>query len=176
MQMDFDKLSHEIETAARSCFLMLIEQNPGKIFCGFALYSDAAALTVCPAMNSLSNLMKSVECDPDDAVYYRWSVGEWDHEFDGNAFFSGISASLREEGGKIAPAVERRHFSINVYEACVSALERMKNDRFFQSHGRQATVVFSVSDATIKAEPLWIARLNDRASASEFRKWFRSLE
>lgn len=35
--------------------------------------------------------------DPGDAEYYRWSSGEWNHEFEGAEFFQEISNSLASQ-------------------------------------------------------------------------------
>ena len=42
---------------------------PNEEFCGYALYSDADAITVCPSVNDRAHLEKVTAIDPDDAEY-----------------------------------------------------------------------------------------------------------
>nr|WP_229087862.1 DUF4303 domain-containing protein [Brevibacillus sp. M2.1A] len=90
--MDFQVLQLKIEAAAKAAFEQVRNKYAGQSFCGYALYSDSDAITVCPAVNSTDHLNKMIAEDPDDAIYYRWSPGEWDHEFEGAECFKYIQS------------------------------------------------------------------------------------
>jgi len=150
-------------------------RNPNEEFCGYALYSDPDAITVCPAVNTRAHLEKMIANDPDDAVYYRWSPGEWNHEFEGAEYFKGIPSSLANEVNGIESPEEYKRFKQQVYECCVNTLEEMKREGFFSDLGESGVLVFAISDATNESEADWIDRLNSKELAQNFRDWIASL-
>ncbi|WP_439893718.1 DUF4303 domain-containing protein (plasmid) [Ralstonia sp. 25C] len=172
---NFDELCAKIELAASQAFSLVREKYPGRGFCGYALYSDLDAVTVAPSVNSVGHLQKMISDDPDDAVYYRWSPDEWDHEFEGADFFKDISASLRNEVKKMDSEDKREAFRRSVYECCVAALESLKSKGFFSDMNDADVLVFTISDAENALESDWIARLNRPDLAKEFRDWIVSL-
>lgn len=173
--MDFDDLRSKIEQAASEAFLAVRRKFPSQIFCGYALYSDPDAVTVAPAVNSVDHLKKMVGDDPGDAVYYRWSPGEWDHEFEGAEYFKDISILLNNEARKIDSEAKREVFRERVYECCVAVLESMKSKGFFSDMDETGVLVFTISDGESDLESDWIARLNRRELSEEFRNWIVSL-
>lgn len=173
--MDLNELRVKIELAASEAFLEVRKKFPGQAFCGYALYSDPDAVTVAPAVNSMGHLQKMINGDPDDAVYYRWSPGEWDHEFEGAEHFKGVSTLLRNEASKMHSEAEREAFRQGVYECCVAVLESMRSKGFFSDMDETGVLVFSISDAENDLESDWIARLNRHDLAEEFRDWIASL-
>jgi hypothetical protein len=173
--MDFDDLRSKIEQAASEAFLAVRRKFPSQIFCGYALYSDPDAVTVAPAVNSVGHLQKMVGDDPGDAVYYRWSPGEWDHEFEGAEYFKDISILLNNEARKLDTETKREVFRERVYECCVAVLESMKSKGFFSDMDETGVLVFNISDGESDLESDWIARLNRRELSEEFRNWIVSL-
>ncbi|CBJ40813.1 conserved hypothethical protein (plasmid) [Ralstonia solanacearum CMR15] len=173
--MDFKGLEAKIEAAAAEAFERVRGRYPGRNFCGYALYSDPGGITVCPAVNSCDHLKGVVAEDPDDAIYYRWSPGEWDHEYEGSECFAEICEMLRKEAAGLG-SVDVDQFKGNVYECCVAALESLKGKGFFSDMAESGVVVFSISDGESDLERGWAARLNDTELAEEFSKWLTSLE
>lgn len=169
--MDFQVLQSKIEAAAKEAFERVRNKYPGQRFCGYALYSDSDAITVCPAVNSTDHLNKMIAGDPDDAVYYRWSPGEWDHEFEGAECFAEISDLLYSEVKGMKSAESHEQFKEKVYECCVAALDSLNKEGFFHDMNELGILVFAVSDTTHALEPDWIARLNRTELALEFRNW-----
>ncbi|ASJ56516.1 hypothetical protein BP422_24905 [Brevibacillus formosus] len=49
-------LQLKIEAAAKVAFEQVRNKYSGQSFCGYALYSDSDAITVCPAVNSTDHL------------------------------------------------------------------------------------------------------------------------
>ncbi len=173
--MSFEVLRLKIEVAAAEAFRLIRRKYPQQMFCGYALYSDADAATVCPAMNSADHLKKMIDQDPEDAIYYRWSPGEWDHEFEGAECFAEVSNLLRDGAAKVRAEHERQAFKEGIYECCVAALESMKEKGFFSDMGESGVLVFSLSNGDSELEADWIDRLNGRALADEFREWISEL-
>jgi len=174
VKMDFQALQSKIEAAAKAAFEQARIKYSGQSFCGYALYFDSDAITVCPAVNSTGHLNKMIAGDPDDAIYYRWSPGEWDHEFEGAEFFKDISKLLYNEATGMQSAERRRDFKEKVYECCVAALDALKKEGFFSDLGESGILVFTVSDDTHARECDWIARLNRDELAQEFQNWIGS--
>ncbi|WP_236673875.1 DUF4303 domain-containing protein [Ralstonia syzygii subsp. celebesensis] len=139
------------------------------------MYSDPDGSTVCSAVNSRINLEEAVAKDPSDATYYRWSPGEWDHEFEGSECFTEICDLLRKEATGLGP-IDIAEFKKNVYECCVVALESLREKGFFSDMDESGVLVFSISDDESDSEGDWIARLNRKELAEEFRSWLASLE
>ena len=173
-KLDFPELRSRIKEAAESAFAQVRSRNPNEEFCGYALYSDPDASTVCPAVNTRTHLEKMIAKDPDDAVYYRWSPGEWNHEFEGAEYFKEISDLLGDEVRRIESPEEHKRFKQQVYEYCVRALEDMKRETFFSDLDESGVLVFTVSDATNESERDWIDRLNSKELAQNFRDWIGS--
>nr|WP_026264107.1 DUF4303 domain-containing protein [Paenibacillus terrigena] len=172
--MDFQLLQAKIKAAAMDAFERVRNQYPGQSFCGYALYSDADAITVCPAVNSTDNLNNMIAGDPEDAIYYRWSPGEWDHEFEGAEYFAEISSLLFNEVKGMKSVARVRQFKEKVYECCVAALDSLNEEGFFFDLNESGVLVFTVSDATNALECDWIARLNRNELALEFQNWISS--
>jgi len=117
--MDYPQLNNMIENATKQAFDWVRLRHPDQTFCGYALYSDLDAITVCPAVNSLQNLEKQVASDPADAAYYKWSPGEWDHESEGTEHFQNICRILQEEVHATQSTEAHEELKDKVYETCV---------------------------------------------------------
>ena len=169
--MNFLELQLKIEKAARKAFEEIRARHADQRLCGYALYTDSDAITVCPAANSERNLNRMMADDPDDSVYYRWSPGEWDHEFEGAQHFEEISALLEKEVGNIVRPQHHAEFKSQVHEACVLALENLRREGYFSNNSVDTVVVFGIGGGESEKEKDWIARLNDPLMAAQFIEW-----
>lgn len=162
-------LKTEVERIARAVFTGLIDTHPDADYCGYALYSDASAMTVCCAANTRSHLAQLQAEDPADAEYYQWSPAEWSMEGVAAEWFAPISRRLRTED---RPEEEFTRYRDGVYEACVAALETLVAAGTF-GMGADHVVVFAVSDPddldpALEAE--WMRRLNPPDLADRFAR------
>jgi hypothetical protein len=155
--------------AARATFGAL---PPGE-YCGYALYSDDGAMTVCCAVNTAEHLARAVAADPGDADYWRWSPAEWAMEGIGDEHFAEICRWLRAAVAQTSgPAFVA--FRDMVHETCVAALETLVADGEF---GAGPVVVFAVSDTDDPArDAAWIRRLNPADQADRFARWVGAAE
>jgi len=163
-------LNTDVKHAARAAFLELINAHPDADYCGYALYSDASAMTVCCAVNTRSHLTRLQAEDPAEAEYYQWSPAEWSMEGVAAEQFAPISRRLRAED---RPDEEFTTFRDGVYEACVAALESLIAAGTFGSTADHV-VVFSVSDPDDldpALETQWMRRLNPPDQADRFARW-----
>jgi hypothetical protein len=87
---------------------------PNEELCGYALYSDADAITVWPSVNDRAHLEKVTAIDPDDAEYYRWSPAEWSHEFERAEYFQKISVSLIDDAKGLRSPQGREQFKASI--------------------------------------------------------------
>jgi hypothetical protein len=169
--MNRGDLKEEIESAAIAAFLQVRRDHPQQKFCGYALYSDPDAVTVCPSINSVENLHAKIADDPDEAIYYKWSPGEWDHEFEGAEHFSALSTRLRAQAQGINDPARYQEFRNWVYETCVLAMQSLALRGCFEDLVAGGVVVFSIAGGAHSDEPAWIARLNEASLAQEFAAW-----
>ena len=176
MSLDFLTLQKKVEIAARKAFSEVREKHSGDEICGYALYSDASAMSVSPAANSKSHLEDLSEEDPDDADYYRWSTGEWAYEFEGADYFKEASEMLQNESKSQANQSDFENFKLQAYEACVRALETLKEEGFFAKDKEDIVILFTLSDAEIPTKEIeWVERLNSQALSDKFKQWIASL-
>ena len=160
--------------AARAAFTRLAEELGGTECCGYALYSDAAAMTVCCAVNTRDHLARSQAADPDDAEYYRWSPAEWAHEGAAHEYFTEVNRHLLTHSVTLGGR-ELRQWRESVYEACVVTLETLLAEDIPERDG-DTVVVFAVSDHTdAEREAGWIRRLNPPNQSRRFTRWLRAI-
>lgn len=170
-----DWLRAEVERAARIAFAGLLDARPAADYCGYALYSDAGAMTVCCAANTVSHLAQLRAEYPAEAEYYEWTPAEWAMEGVAAEQFASICRRLGAAGPH-ADDAEFTRFRDTVYDACVAALESLVVAGTFGS-GTDHVVVFAVSDPDDEdptREAGWIRRLNPPDQADQFARWLES--
>jgi hypothetical protein len=160
--------------AARSAFTRLTEVVGGTKCCGYALYSDAAAMTVCCAVNTRDHLARSQAADPDDAEYYHWNPAEWAHEGAAHEHFTEVNRHLLTRSMTLGGR-ELCQWRESVYEACVVTLETLLAEDILK-RADDTVVVFAVSDHTdAEREADWIRRLNPPHQTQRFVRWLRAI-
>jgi hypothetical protein len=165
--VDGDWLRAEVLAAARAAFA---ELPPGE-YCGYALYSDDGAMTVCCAVNTVEHLARAQAADPGDPEYWRWCTAEWAMEGIGDEHFEEICRWLRAAGAQLGGGAAFVEFRDMVHETCVEALEDLVAGRELDTAGA-AVVVFAVSDTDDpERDAAWIRRLNAAAWADQFARW-----
>ncbi|MFJ9588739.1 DUF4303 domain-containing protein [Streptomyces acidicola] len=151
--------------AARTAFTSLAEASGDGGYCGYAMYSDADARTVCCAVNTREHLARAQARDPDDAEYYRWNPAEWALESVGHEHLADVNRLL------LSSSPHREH----VYETCVAALETLVAEGAL-GRDEDTVVVFAVSDHTDpQRETEWIRRLNTPSQARRHAQWIRTV-
>lgn len=172
--LDFDRLTRDIAAAVERALQDAVGRG-GAPLAGFALCSDAGAMEVSPAFNTRAHLQRQVRDDAQDAVYYRWSPGEWDLECCGVEHFGAINQRIRQAVAEVSPQ-RFAEFRARLFEACVAALDRMRQQPRFARALREAAIVFSVCDLDDPpAEKAWIEALNTPQDAREFSLWLEAL-
>ncbi len=169
--MDIQLLKNMIENATRQAFDGVRLRHPDQTFCGYALYSDLDAVTVCPAVNSLQNLEKRIASDPADAAFYKWNPGEWDHDFEGAEHFQHICRILQEEVHATQSTEAHEELKDKVYETCVLALNNLKHSGYFHSNNDTVILVFTVTNGEAQRETRWVSQLNSDEVSDEFIRW-----
>lgn len=167
--LDPTALESEIRAAALAALAPYVGIDAQE-YCGYALYSDADAMTVCCSVNTRSHRDRLQAEYPADREYFEWTPAEWALEGIGHDHFDALcrrllAASLNSEGIDL---VEHRAV---VFEACVAALEWLVREGFFGTDNTQV-VVFAVSDYDDPgSETAWIRRLNPPDKAEGFARW-----
>jgi hypothetical protein len=167
-----DWLRVEVERAARAAFAGLLDARPATDYCGYALYSDAGAMTVCCAANTVAHLAQLRAKYPAEAEYYEWTPAEWAMEGVAAEQFASICRRLYAAGPD-DDGTEFTTFRDTVYDACVGALESLVAAGTFGPDADHV-VVFAVSDPDDEnpaREAEWIRRLNPPDQADRFARW-----
>jgi hypothetical protein len=173
---DFDSLRVEIQNAARQALQEVVAEYGTEAICGFSLYSDDGAMTVCPATNTLAHLRQHQERTPEEADYYKFSPAEWALEGDGAVeAFNAICTKVRTYVMALDEDEDRFvAFRDQLFETCVTVLEELRKAGEFQRFGiPQIPVVFAVSDSDpqLVVECARMGRLNDPELVAEHRAW-----
>ncbi len=183
----FDRATfhREVYLEARRAFTALAERYSDQEFCGYALYSDEDAMTVCYSVNTVDHLTRAkqeVEQQyPGEAEYLEWSPAEWAFENEG-PWFNQISKKLAGLGFVLngdeftqfpdqRPPQSTCQFRDDVFNSCVDVLESLVAEGFFPS-SHDHVVVFAISDFDVdpERETGWIRRLNPAAVADRFSR------
>jgi hypothetical protein len=163
--VDRDWLRAAVLAAVRATLAGL---PPGD-YCGYGLYSDDGAMTVCCAVNTVEHLARAQAADPDDAEYWRWSPAEWALEGVGTEHFDEICRRLRAAVAQTRGAAFVQ-FRDMVHETCVEVLVALVAGGELDTAA--AVVVFAVSDTDDpERDAAWIRRLNPAARAERFAGW-----
>lgn len=173
INVDFTELQNIIVNEARSAFLEVMQNHEGEEFCGFALYSDESAMTICPSVNSRNHLHNQLAEMPDEALYLKFATAEWAYEYEG--------ASQLRQSNSIISAADRfdsesdfYNFRSCVYDCCVKALRQLAIEGLFGTpeEGEQIALLFSVSDfEDPEMELEWVAQLNCSSITAEFKSY-----
>ena len=173
--LNFDRLTDEISTVAASALDEIVAALRGETLAGFALCSDAGAMGVSPAFNTSTNLGRNVRADPQDAAYHRWNPAEWDFESRGIEHFEKLNQRIRFSVAAV-PAKEFGEFRAQLFDACVAALQRVRQLPRFADTLRGAAIVFSATGfEDPPSEKAWNAALNTPEDAQEFCRWLDSI-
>lgn len=159
------------EGAARA-FQAIRADHPDEQMYVFALYSEDAAMTVCPAANSEeAYARKSRDANPARRVGLRWNTGDWAYEFEHVEMLDGayrMLIDLRESIGEMefleSDAPE------DVFRTMVAALEELNAEGFFGTGEarERVTVFFTLSDGGEEWEAYSAPRCNPPAVAERF--------
>ena len=96
--MNFKKLEQKIENATKEAFIEMYNKHKNEEIYGFALYSDAGAMTVCPATNTIEFLNSLDNEEKEEINYYKFETVEWKYEGDGaDEKFNDICTELSAE-------------------------------------------------------------------------------
>jgi len=176
--MDFSKLKSDIEQECVRCFTDIREKYPDEKFCGYSLYSDSDASSIAASINTKKHLKEIVledkkenADDAEDKIYYKWNPSEWNQKIDTKHCFIKINETLTDasDNDDIPVNVLRR----GVYEACVSALELLYKNGFFEKD--DCVVTFSIPGSEEPTDVVkWVKRLNSKKQSDEYEEWVLS--
>jgi hypothetical protein len=169
---DFDGLEAAIEAASRQAVEEVAAKHPDETFSAFALYTDAGAMTVCPALCTKAFVERKMIEEPDEWLHCKYLPSEWPYESVGaDAAFNAICDVVREHvfaiGGDPAAFVD---FKQRLIASCISVQMRLRRD-FFAGRGDDFLLMVTISDDN---EPVQVLRervgaLNGPALAEEYR-------
>ena len=169
---DFSRLQDAIVAAARSALAEVAARQPHDPIRAFALYSDAGAMTVCPAMAPASYFERIREDEPDDVDYYRFTPAEWPFEGEGAAAaFDAICHTLRTHLKQL-PGDRFGSFKARLMDTCEQSLQALRAEKLGEL-GDDFLWLVTISDDD---EPAHVCvprmrRLNANQVAEAFEAW-----
>ena len=176
--MNFTELKNKIETAAKQAFLEMFQAHGDDQIYAFALYSDEGAMSVCPSTNTLKHFKMQESGD----FYYKYAPAEWAFEMQGaDELFNEICQLCHNESARLIKLGDEDEFAKyqnQLFETCISVLEKLKTEGFFrQIVGEEIFLHFVVSDYDYNEEDVQniIIRLNDNEYRDEYFAWTEEL-
>lgn len=178
MSIDYRKFKDELKDKTRATFNGCVERLDVNNIAGFALYSDASAMTISASCNTFKHLTEMQEEEEGYNIYFKWSVGEWKYETLNAKEFNNLTSLLREENqsneGNQGRFIENRR---TLFNTAVEVLEELKKEGLFDKMLDEFVLMFGVSDfSDVQLEISFAKRLNTEKQAAEFEQWLLSEE
>ena len=123
--LDLAELTTEIRDGARKTFGAIRAAHPGQTVNAFALMSDSDGMTIIHAANSREALQAT-----GDDEYIAWNPVEWPLT-EGGDFLDIAYRMILLFHRDIPCEMEPDDVSASVFEACIAALEQLKQEEFF---------------------------------------------
>lgn len=171
---DFAQLEADIAVAARQAFAELASRHPHDPGCAFALYSDAGAMTVCPALCPQSFVRAKIAEEPDDWRYYQYTPAEWPHAGEGaDKAFRSICRTLRKHVFALEDdTAVFLDFKQRLMASCVNVQRQLRRS-LFAGRGDDFLLLVTSSDDDEPAAVLCdrVSAMNGPAPSETFRAW-----
>jgi len=164
---DYEELTYEIYEGARKAFTTAREAHKEDNLNLYALYSDSDAMTIVSVAGSTATL-EDETC--------RWCPEEWSYD-EGNEFLDIAYRLILTQHQDLPSEINIEKFRAGVFEAAVSALERLDTEGFFGSgeQREECVILFQVSDDDLDEEQLAIVRrLNTAKVYNEYYDLWKS--
>ncbi len=160
--LDAPQLIDAIYDGAKRAFMTMRRSHPDQTLTSFGLCSDDSAMTLVPAASSKKGMKKARN---EESI---WNMSEWQ--------FSEESEYLDPPYRMMLPPfrdipcdVDDEDFAGVVFESCVKALSRLRDERFFGEPNDDLVVLFQVSDSEAAIE--LNEQLNTKATYQRYAKW-----
>ena len=176
--VNFKKLEEKIVQASLVALNEFGEKFPEKKICGFALYSDDGAMTICNSINTTDFFEEGFDENGEYPLDYKFSTAEWEFESEfADKEFSEISRILFERESEDDDE-EFEKFRQELFETCCRALvkvkEQNKDNKVFDQN---PLFLFAVSDSEIDQLQIeTVKKLNDERTFEEFERWMQPFE
>jgi Domain of unknown function (DUF4303) len=176
MSINYKEFKAELKDKTRATFVGCLDRLSVQEIAGFALYSDASAMTISVSCNTVKHLKEMQEEEEGHNAYFKWSAGEWKYETINAKEFTGLTNLLQKEntiiGSNQGKFIENRNLLFNT---AVEVLEELKKEGLFDKMTKEFVLMFGISDfSDAKLEINFANRLNNEAQAKEFENWLLS--
>jgi predicted DNA-binding WGR domain protein len=164
---DYEGLTYEIYEGARKAFTAAREAHKDDNVNLYALYSDSDAMTIVSIAGSTASL-EDETC--------RWCPEEWSYN-EGDEFLDIAYRLILTQHQDLPSEIDIEKFRAGVFEAAVSALERLDKEGFFGSgeQREECVILFEVSDDDLDEKQLAIVkRLNTAKVYNEYYDLWKS--
>jgi Domain of unknown function (DUF4303) len=172
---DFATLEKEIITACEVAYSEISALAPNDPIQGFAIYSDAGAMTVCTSMANRSYFEKIKSEDPSDYLSYKYSPTEWTHEGVGaDDLIEQLCTKLRDYVDDLDDS-EFSPFKQSLMQTCLESAKKLKEGLFVDKPDDFILLVtISDDDEPAKVLNARVSQLNSPQVVNEFKKWIKT--
>ncbi len=160
--LDVQQLIDAIYEGAKRAFETMRTEHPDQTLTSFGLCSDDCAMILVPAANSKQAIKKARDDES------NWNMSEWQFS-DGSEYLDPAYRMILPPFRDIPCDVEDDDFAEVVFESCVKALSRLREEGFFGEPNDDLVVLFQVSDSEAAIE--LNERLNTKATYRRYAKW-----
>lgn len=146
--IDFEAIKVKIKKDAKSSFIELREKLTERSMCGFALYSDGCAMTLSASATTLEDIENRDSMLSKDEALFGVCEWNWENDFRKETFGFLNAINVQTEWQvPFEPKINFNEYTQSFFEACVSALEELRNEGFFPNQDEQDFVLLvDVSD------------------------------
>lgn len=142
---------------------------------GFALYSDASAMSISVSINTHDFYQTKIKKYPGNDYSFKFSPGEWQFEMFNVEAMDELNSFLQNTYFEVSKHeyefVEHRK---KIYEIAVIILDRLKIKNEFPTED-QFVLLLSMSDYTDRdLEIGYVRRLNSPTISDEFEYWIKN--
>ena len=162
-KFDSAQLALEIYEGAKRAFEEMRHANAGQTLSSFALLSDDSAMSLVAAANSIEALN---EVDHDEDC--RWNVAKWQIN-DGDAHLDIAYRMILPPHRGIPCEIDHVELKDTIFDACVQALRRLRDEGFFGPPSDDVVVLFQVHDSDSGVERN--KQLNTAAVYQRYTDW-----
>lgn len=159
--LDVPQLRNLIYLGAKRAFETMRTAHPDQTLRLFGLLSDESAMTIVPAANSEEAIK---ELNDEECIWnvFAWQFGE------GNEYLDPAYRMILPPHRDIPCDVDD-NFAAAIFESCVHALSRLREEGFFGEQNDELVVLFQVSDSEVGIE--LNQQLNTESTYKRYAAW-----
>jgi hypothetical protein len=173
--IDYNDIKNTLKEIVCKIFNNYKKEYGVKNICGFAIYSDEDAMTICVALNTYDYFKDSIKDNTEYECDYKFNPEEWKTIVENDELnnLSTILEKINSNAGK-KKFIEHKN---NIYKLCIDVLDEMKNELYFNELKEDFVLLFSISDSDFTETIIeYNKKFNSKIIAKEYDEWVKQME